>query len=169
MKKSFAQIYQEFNKKAALIEQYQSEPLLFQSALESALNDKASEAWRAIWFINNINRPALENELLNVYPQLIKRLEEDDSSLQRELLRLMQNISLLESWESYLFDRAQKIWENIGKIPSARIQALYCLFKIAAKHPELKNEIALYQEEYYLQDLSPGIKRQALSRLAKLI
>ncbi len=168
MKKSFAQIYQTFRKKAALVEEYGSRPILFQLALEDALYETPRHAWRALWFINQIKSPKLEEDLLAIYPQLIRRLEEGDPSLQRELLRLLQSLETPEDWESFLFDQAQLIWENIGNIPSTRIQALYCLLRIAKKHPALKNEIALYQEDYYLQDLSPGIKRQAQFRLAKL-
>lgn len=169
IKKSFAYYHQKFATKAALLKEYQNKPLLFPLALESAVEEKPIKAWRALWFINHILSPAVEESLVKVYPQLIKRLEEDDASLQRELLMLMQNIGLPEEWESYLFDQAQKIWENIGKISSTRIQALSCLLKIAAKYPGLKNEIALYQEDYYLQGLSPGIKYQAQSRLGKLV
>jgi len=168
MKESFAQYYLKFRQKAPLLNEYQSNPSLFRIALEDALNAKTSEAWRALWFINHILSPSVEEALLNVYPQLVKRLEENDASLQRELLKLIQNISLTEEWESYLFDQAQKTWEKIGTKPSTRIQALYCMLSIATKHPSLKNEIALYQEDYYLNDLSPGIKKQAQECLRKL-
>jgi hypothetical protein len=108
IKKSFDHYLQKFAIKASLLKEYQNKTSLFPLALESALEEKAIKAWRALWFINHILSPSVEEALLNVYPQLIKRLEENDASLQRELLKLTQNISLPEEWESYLFDQAQK-------------------------------------------------------------
>lgn len=60
------------------------------------------------------------------------------------------------------------IWEKLTNIPSTRVQALYCMLKIANKYPELKSEIALYNESSYVEDLSPGIKRQVHRLFQKL-
>jgi hypothetical protein len=142
---------QSFRKKAQLIEEFERNNSLFSLALDDALTEDSAKAWHVIRFINQIVSPAVAEEIDNVYDQLILRLKNEDPSLQRELRKLLQKIDLTEKWESYLFNHAQKIWETIANIPSTRVQAFYCMLKIASKYPELKSEIALYNESSYLE------------------
>lgn len=166
--KDFEFYFKSFRKKAQLIEEFERNNSLFSLALDDALTEESAKAWRALWFINQIVSPALAEELYKVYDRLIIRLENEDPSLQRELLKLLQKLDLAEKWESYLFNQSQKIWEKLSNIPSTRVQALYCMLKIAGIYPELKTEIALYNESSYLEDLSPGIKRQVHRLFQKL-
>jgi hypothetical protein len=165
---TFGFYWKQFPRKEDLLARNRQSPQLFSLALEDALKVDPKKAWRALWFINQLDKKEIEKHILSEYPQLIVRLEEEGSSLQRELLRLLQKFTIPEKWESYLFDQAQRIWEKLANIPSTRVQALYCMLKIADKYPELKQEIMIYNDPSFLEELSPGIKHQVQKIFAKL-
>ena len=67
-------------------------------------------------------------------------------------------MKISEKHEGQIFDICIKIWKQINKAPSVRMNALKFLVKIAKKYPELFEEISIVTQNHYLESLSPGVK-----------
>ena len=77
---------------------------------------------------------------------------------QRQLLIILDKLSLNEAQNGHLFNHCLSIWEEVGKIPSTRVRAFQAMVKMTANFPELKAELRLFTTDYYTQTLSEGIK-----------
>lgn len=164
----FDYYWQSLRQKVALLNEYERNKNLLTLAWETALQADGTTAWRAVWFLNQLKPKEIENDFYNYLPQLCEKLKIKNPSLQRELLRLFKSFTIDERCEAYIFDEAQKIWENLGNISSTRVQAFFMMVQIANKYPELKEELSYYNEDSYVKDLSPGIKRQVQRKLNSL-
>lgn len=135
---------------------------------DMALGNKQTFSWRAAWLLFNCMEEG-DSRLQKHVKEIIEVIEEKKEGHQRELLKILQKLHIDEDNEGQLFDICITIWEDIGKRPSVRFQALKIILKIAQKHPALINEISFLTQEHYLETLSPGIKRVCRQSLEKLL
>ena len=90
--------------------------------------------------------------------KIIDVLPQKHDGHQRELLKILSRMEILEEYEGILFDHCVRIWEGIHKRPSIRYTAYCTMLRIMKKYPELSHEIDYYSQDHYLESLSPGIK-----------
>lgn len=136
---------------------------------EICLSDHHAYNWRAAWILNGLS----DQDLRNLFPEcsvLIQRLTWDSprDGYYREVFKLISRLPLKEEEEGELYEAALKIWENLKFAPAVRAQALYTLARIAQLYPELKQEVLAYQDDHFLQGISPGILRQIHKLFASL-
>jgi hypothetical protein len=141
-----------------LLNYFNSNPEQFNEAVRIALSGEQPQAWRAAWLLGHCmetNDKRIKNHIKS-FIEVVKNNKKD--GYQREFLRILEKMDIDEDLEGYLFDACMDIWETINKIPSVRIYAFRILIKIAAKYPELLNELDFISQEHYIETLSPGIK-----------
>ena len=135
-----------------------SHPEYFDEAIALSLSDDQPFSWRAAWLLFNCmeeNDPRVRKHLR----QIIKTLPARKDGHQREFLKILLHMELDETHESRLFDLCLSIWEQPDKSPSVRFTAFRFILKMTEKYPELSNETTGLTQDWYLDTLSPGIKR----------
>lgn len=130
----------------------------FDDALELALSDRQPFSWRAAWLLYNCMEEN-DTRVRKHIKRIIQTLPERKDGHQREFLKILLRMELDESHEARLFDTCMSIWEQPGKSPSVRFTAFRFILKMADKYPELSNEITGLTQDWYLDTLSPGVKR----------
>ncbi len=151
-------------RKEEVVELLNGKPKCFDQTLELALQNLELVSWRAAWVLFHCMEE--KDPRLQLYlSQLINAIPGKGDGHQRELLRIIGQLDVPEGQEGVLFDLCMNIWEQVGKIPSVRIFAFRIILKIARKYPDLQSELEFITQEYYLETLSPGIKR-SIQRMA---
>jgi len=135
-----------------------SHPQYFEEAIELAISDNQPYSWRAAWLLWDCME---ENDLrIQKYVKsIVDTIKTKKDGHQRELLKILLLLELKEKHEGVLFNICLDIWEQVGKEPSVRFTALKFIIKIAKKHPDLLEEIVFLTQDFYLESLSPGVKR----------
>jgi hypothetical protein len=152
-------------RKEEMIELINSNAGFFTETLALSQQALHPVSWRAAWMLYHCMEagdPRLQPKLQN----LIQAIPGKPDGHQRELLRIIERLDYPEETEGVLFDLCMNLWEQPGKIPSLRLFALRIVLRIAAKYPELNNEIAFVTQPHYLEGLSPGIGN-AVQRMIK--
>ena len=139
-------------------------PECFDEAVELAVSDKQPYSWRAAWLLWSVIEEN-DKRIKKFIKRIVNAAKTKSDSHQRELLKILLMMELDEKYESVLFDLCMNIWEQIGKAPAVRVNALKLIVKIANKHPELKKEISFLAQDHYLESLSPGARHSALKLL----
>jgi hypothetical protein len=154
--------------KGDLIVQMGSHPEFFTEALQLAVSNVQPYGWRAAWLLWSCmtkNDPRVQGSI----PMMLEALPQREDGHQRELLKVLYMMELDEEQEGRLFDLCAGIWEQAAKSPGVRMNALKHILKIAAKYPELKNEIAFLVQSHYLDSLSPGARRSAIRMVREVM
>ncbi|MDW3193365.1 MAG: hypothetical protein R8G66_13415 [Cytophagales bacterium] len=123
-------------------------------------------AWRAAWLLKGA--VSKQDNYDDFIDRAIKLLPDLPDGHQREILKLLENMSVNESMEGPLFDVCMSIWESPGKIPSTRMTAFLFILETVKKYPELKTELDHLTQDHYMESLSPGVKRVLEKRIQKL-
>ncbi len=144
--------------KIEVVNQICSDSKMFDSVVMYAFSDEQPISWRAAWLLNHCMAKN-DSRILPFVKNFIDAINDKKDGHQRELLKILEKLSISDEHEGYLFDSAMTIWEAIGKSPSVRIKAFDTLARIAKKYPELKNELKFLAESHYLDSLSPGIRK----------
>jgi len=142
-----------------------SDKACFDETLELAKQNMHPVSWRAAWVLYH-SMEVRDCRLQLHLPGLITAITGKPDGHQRELLRIIELLDYPEESEGALFDLCMNLWEQPGKIPSLRLFALRIILRIAAKYPELNNEIDFVTQPHYLEGLSPGIGN-AVRRMIK--
>lgn len=137
--------------------------------VELCLGEDPKLNWRAAWLIRSLPRA----EVQALFPSalgLIDRLQQPcpRDGYWREILKLISLLELNEEEEGLLYDAAIKIWEDLSLASAVRATALFTMAQIAEHYPELKQELLAYQDDHFLQGISPGIKKQIQRLFASL-
>ena len=151
--------------KADLVRFLKVHPGAFEETLKLALYGMKTFSWRAAWLLWSCIEKN-DERVLPYITEMIGMLPNLDSSRQREFLKILQVMEISEASEGKLFDECMNVWEQTGKQPSVRFNALKLMVRIAKKHPELIHEIELITQDHYLESLSDGVKR-SVSKLLK--
>jgi hypothetical protein len=139
-------------------------PECFEEAVELAVSDKQPYSWRAAWLLWSVIEEN-DKRIKRFIKRIANAAKTKSDSHQRELLKILLMMELVEKDEGVLFDLCMNIWEQISKAPSVRVNALKLIIKIANKHPELKKEISFLAQDHYLESLSPGARHSVLKLL----
>ena len=118
--------------KDGMIKFLKDHPEYFDEAVQLALSDDQPYAWRSAWLLWSCNK--------------------------RELLKILLKMELREKHEAKLYDICVDNWKQINLEPSVRFTSLMTLKKMAAKYPELRDELVFLTQDHFLETLSPGIK-----------
>jgi len=154
-------------KKDYMIEFLDENPEVFDEAIQLIFSDKEPYNWRAAWLLGNYikdNDPRMQNQIQNIINVIIDKKDNH----QRELLKIILKLKLNENQEGHLFNISLNIWEDIDKKSAVRYIAFKLIVKISKKYPSLKNEIAFYTQNRYMETLSSGI-RNSLNRMIKIL
>jgi hypothetical protein len=149
--------------KPGMIAFLDAHPECFKEAINLAISEKQPYAWRASWVLWSYMKTD-DTRVKPFLKKIIHAIEGKPQGQQRELLKIIYFMELSEENEGPLFDICTKIWLEIKKSPSVRMNSLKVLVKIAQKHPALKEEILFLTRKEYLETLSPGVKR-SISKL----
>ena len=143
--------------KSEMISFMNDHPEYFEEAVELAVSDKQPYSWRAayvLWSVIEENDKRIKKHL----KKIVGAVKNKNDGHQRELLKILLMMELDEKYESALFDICMSVWEQMNKAPAVRVNAFKFIFKIAKKHPELKQEISFLTQDHYLETLSHGAK-----------
>lgn len=152
-------------RKAEMLTHFKLRPEMFDSMVQMALSDNQPHSWRAAWLLWSVMLP--DDERLKAYlPEITEILPHRRQNQQRELLIILQKLTIPEELHASLFDTCINLWQNISHPPSLRYNALKLLVKMAKKHPELTSEIHLYTQSQHLDTLTKGAK-DAVRKLLK--
>jgi hypothetical protein len=135
-----------------------SHPEFFGEAIELAVSDKQPYSWRAAWLLWSCmeeNDKRIQKYIKNI----ISTLKTKNDGHQRELLKILSQMELKKKDEGIIFNICINVWEQINKNPSVRLTALKLVIKIAKKYPDLLQEITYLTQDYYLESLSPAVKK----------
>jgi hypothetical protein len=125
-------------------------------------------AWRAAWMLCHASKKQ-DKRILPYLLDIIKAIPNKKDGQQRELLKVVMKMEpLQEDTEGYFFDVCTELWEDVNKQPAVRYYAGCYMLTMAAKYPDIKNELEVLFGEYYTQSLSPGIKRIFERKLTQL-
>jgi len=138
----------------------------FDETFKLALLTKKPQSWRAAWVLNHCLKKN-DKRTEPYVSELINHIPKVTDGHQRELFKLLEHAPVSDNLEGRLFDVAVTAWEDVSKTPSVRIVAFRVLIKIAAKYPELHNEIEFLTQNQYIESLSPGIKNSLKKQLSK--
>jgi len=129
----------------------------FEEAIQLAISDKQPYGWRAAWLLWSCMKEN-DRRIQRYIKKIINTIPTKGDGHQRELLKILLLMKLQEEDEGILLDICLTIWGKTNTRPSVRYTAFIFMNKMAAKYPDLKNEIELLTEDHYLEALSPGIK-----------
>lgn len=149
------------SKKEELIAFINKNPQLFNKLLQLAISDNITYAWRAAWLLNKYIEKN-DQRILPYTEQIIDAIGIMQDGHQRELLKILQKIELIDEQEGRLFNICLELWGNINKQSSVRHTAFKFIMQIAQKYPELSKEINYFAEDRYLEPLSKGIRHSVL-------
>jgi len=138
----------------------------FHKIVNLSIKNEKDYSWRAAWLLSR----TLTKDDKRCRPfilKIIKSIHEKEAGHQRELLKIAIKFKWTKKQEGFLFDICIKIWEDINIKSGTRYYAMEILLKICKKYPELKNEINYLFEDYYLKNLSPGIRNSILFKANK--
>ncbi|MFA6232890.1 MAG: hypothetical protein WC824_01710 [Bacteroidota bacterium] len=135
-----------------------SHPEYFEEAIALAISDNQPYSWRAAWLLYDCmeeNDQRVRKHLEDIVCTIPDRAD----GHQRELLKILLRMELHEDQEGRLFGVCMTMWEGIHKSPSIRFTAFKFIAKMARKYPELSNELTGLTQDWYLDTLSPGVRR----------
>ena len=143
--------------KEGMISFMDNHPECFDEAIELAISNKQPYSWRSAWLLWSCIEEN-DKRIKGHIDKIINSLKNKKDGHERELIKILSKMELNEEQEGYLFNICMTVWEKINKRPSVRHTAFMFILKIAKKHPELRNEIAFFTQDQYLDTLSPGVK-----------
>ena len=152
--------------KAEMISSMQAHPEYFDEAISLAVSNKQPYAWRAAWLLWSCmaeNDQRIQKQI----GKIVSSIQAKNDSHQRELLKILLQMELSEKHEVFLLDSCIKIWEGTNKKPSVRFTAFKMMVKIAKKHPDLHNEVALLTEDQYMNSFSAAAKKSIRNRISE--
>ena len=140
----------------------------FKQAIALAQSTEQPYAWRAAWMLCHASKKQ-DKRILPYLLDIIKAIPNKKDGQQRELLKVVMKMEpLQEDTEGYFFDVCTELWEDVNKQPAVRYYAGCYMLTMAAKYPDIKNELEVLFGEYYTQSLSPSIKRIFERKLTQL-
>lgn len=137
----------------------------FPELIQLSISDKQPYSWRAAWLLwscmeNNDKRVRRHiNQMIDILPRR-------QDSQQRELLMVLERMVLDSKNEAQLFDHCATIWQNISKKPSLRFHAFKTMVAISKKYPDLSNEIIVFSDTYYTDNLIDNVKKSIFKLLS---
>ena len=144
-----------------------SHPEFFDEAINLAISDKKSYAWRAAWLLWSCMEEN-DKRIQRYIGSIVTTLRDKDDGHQRELLKILYRMKLKEKYEGILLNHCIDIWKQIDKTPSVRFNAFKFIIKITKKYPDLSQEITFLIQDQYLESLSPGVKRSISKMMTEL-
>ncbi|ANW95196.1 hypothetical protein AXE80_02365 [Wenyingzhuangia fucanilytica] len=141
-----------------LIQLFQEQTEVHSAAIQVALSQKQPQAWRATWILSHCTYKN-DARILPYTSDFIKILPKQKDGHQREILKILDKITLDDDQEGILFDLCMSIWENLNKAPAVRYLAFKFIHKTCQKYPELNGELTFISQNQYLETLSPGIQK----------
>jgi len=153
--------------KADMIAYMDAHPEDFNEAILLAVSDNQPYAWRAAWLLWSCMHEN-DNRIQAYIPDIVKALATKEDDHQRELIKILLQMDLGETYEGYLFDLCVTIWDKIHKRPSVRVTALKLILKIAKKHRDLAHEISFLTADPYLESLSPAARKSVAKMLKEI-
>lgn len=151
--------------KDEMTEYIKSHPNKLVALIQLATSNKPPHSARATWLLSTI---IVENDtrLQKHIPKIIEIIPFVKDGQQRDLIKMLCKMKINEEDEGTLFDTCVEIWTTMKKKPSVRYYAFKFMLQTVKKYPELYDEIALLSEEFYLDNLSSGIKK-SIQKLIK--
>lgn len=137
-----------------------SRPEFLPFLAEICLSDDPKLNWRAAWVLSSIDASQLKKIFPKAQPLINTLQRKEKDGYKREIIKLIMLLDLDEDEEGAFYDAALNIWEDLALASAARLYALRGMLHIAKLYPELNHEIAAYNDDHYLQGVSPGIQSQ---------
>ena len=103
-----------------------------------------------------------DRRISEVIPRVIDQYEQFNHSQRREWLKILIDQNIAEEEEGLLFDLCVAEWKQIHSQPALRASAIFLVFSLLNKYPDLLNELNHLMTSEYLDELSPGIKKGVL-------
>ncbi len=137
---------------------FEENPEQKKHAIDLMTSNQEPQNWRAAWMIGYFVSKK-DSSLVFDVDLILTVLPFRKDGHQRELLKIIMQLSLSDEQEGRLFDCCMTIWETVGKSPSVRITAFAFLIQILRKFPELRNEIDFLMQPQYVDALTPGVRK----------
>ena len=153
------------NYKEGMVRYLDHHPQDLKELVELAIEDLQPYSWRAAWLLagyiqsGNVFVQNYLNTILTVLPSRAH-------NQQRDLLRLIDKLSLSEEQASRLYDLSVGLWEQVALAPAVRYNAFKQMVRIIKRYPELRHELELVLEPRYTHDLTKGV-RHSVGKMVK--
>lgn len=144
--------------KEEMISYLRSYPEHFEEAIKLATIDKQPYSWRAAWLLWSCMEKN-DHRIQKYVDTMIENIADKNDSQQRDLLMILQKMTINEELEGILFNHCVALWEKIKKRPSVRINAFKIIIKIAQKHADLSRQILFLTQDQYMNSLSPAARK----------
>jgi hypothetical protein len=140
---------------------------LFKELINIMVTAKTPLPERAAWVMSTVT----DSYPWMIFPHFNRIIDHllhcSNSSLLRNILRLLTNIDLPEEKTGVIFDFCYKSLNDQKQPPAVRVHAMQILYNISEKEPDLKPELKLLIESH-LENASTGFANRAEKLLKKL-
>lgn len=134
---------------------------------ELCFNRDKLVSWRSAWLLNELSPTELQTMNFDC-KLLIRHARWNDTSVQREVFKLMGKLEVPEADSSGYLDWAVETWLAVENPSSLRIVALRRMIEMGKNYPDLNREIAEMGGLQFTKSLSPGIRAQAIELFHQL-
>ncbi|MDQ8199231.1 hypothetical protein QEH56_13765 [Pelagicoccus enzymogenes] len=139
----------------------------FPEAIDLAVGDRERYSWRAAWMLGNCMEKN-DARVRGSLDRLIAAMPDKPDGHWRELMKIVEKMSLNDEQEGRLFEMAMRQWLDTEKQASVRWKAFQFIASTVEKYPEIADEVKLSLSPELIDPLSPGVRR-SVSRAAKKI
>jgi len=153
--------------KEKIILHLKSDVKCFDFLLRHMQKEVKKTSWRSAWIIHHIMKKN-DERLQKPLSKIIKSIQGKTDGHQRELVKIVRKMKLLEDNEGLFFHVCMQIWAEVDKQPAVRYYCGLHIIEMAKKYPEIKKEFDYLTTDYYTQTLSAGIKKNFERELTKI-
>ena len=117
--------------KADMISYLADHPEEFKETIELALADKQPYSWRAAWLLWSCmedNDPRVRKYIAG----LISTLPAKPDNMKKDIFTILLRMEIDEEYEGILFDHCVSTWEDLGKKPAVRANAMKIMMRKAS-------------------------------------
>jgi hypothetical protein len=144
-----------------------TDEVLFEELITIMVTTKTPLPERAAWVMSTVT----DSYPWMIFPHFNRIIDHmfhcSNSSLNRNILRLLTNIEIPEEKTGEIFEFCYKSLNDQKQPPAVRVHAMQILFNISEKEPDLKPELKLLIENQ-LENASTGFANRAEKLIKKL-
>lgn len=128
--------------KGGMITYIKNTPAVYPDLIKLALTDEPRYSWRAAWLLWSVME-SNDKRIRKHLQKIAAILPERNESHQRELIIILQKMTLPDDITSQLFDYCITLWNDPSRTLSLRYNAFKLMAKIAQEYPELIPELKI--------------------------
>lgn len=138
-------------------------PDAFDALLNITISDKDPASWKAAWIIQHTIETN-DTRLDDFIPEIINRMPLKKPGHQRELLKILLQLTIEEEYQSPVYEHCVSIWKNEKMPPGLRFTAMKMILQLGDNFREFALSIPELADDKYLVTLAAGTRRSIKKR-----